>query len=108
MGDMIALHLQHSIIILNVLWIIFAYNMRFNIKGIFQAFIFTNILVVLVGSINFFLEANYMFLCSPPLVNNPLLIGEWPYYLLVLEIVFFIYGYLLYLPFKIIKYYNSN
>ena len=106
-GDMVALHLQHSLIILNILWIIFAYNMKFTRQGIFQTFIFINILVLIVGCINYLIGANYMFLCRPPAVNNPLLIGDWPYYLLVLELVFFIYGYLLYLPFKVINYIRS-
>ena len=30
-----ALNWQHSIIILNVLWLIFAYKKRFNMKGVF-------------------------------------------------------------------------
>tara|TARA_Y100000588_G_C14033742_1_gene829818 strand:+ start:261 stop:983 length:723 start_codon:yes stop_codon:yes gene_type:complete len=105
--DMIALHLQHSIIILNLLWLIFAYKIKFNTRGVLQAFIFTNVLVVIVGIINYFLESNYMFLCIPPNVDNPLLIGGWPYYLIILEVIFFVYGYILYLPFKILKYFNK-
>ena len=100
-SDMLTLHLQHSLIILNVLWLIFAYNYKFTKKSIFQAFLFTNILVVVVSFINYVIDSNYMFLCSPPDVKNPLLIGDWPYYILVLELVFFIYGYILYLPFKL-------
>ena len=100
-SDMLTLHLQHSLIILNVLWLIFAYNYKFTKKSILQTFLFTNILVVIVSFINYIIDSNYMFLCSPPDVNNPLLIGDWPYYILVLELVFFIYGYILYLPFKL-------
>jgi len=100
-GDMIALHLQHSLIILNLLWVIFSWNVKFSKAGILQAFLFTNFLIVIVGFINYILNSNYMFLCYPPDVDNPLLIGGWPYYLFVLELVFFIYGYILYLPFKL-------
>ena len=106
--DILTLHLQHSLIILNLLWLIFAYNIKFTQRGVIQAFIFTNILVVFVGIINYFLKSNYMFLCAPPDVNNPFLIGEWPYYLLILELIFFIYGYVLLVPFLIIKYLNKN
>ena len=105
---MLALHLQHSFIIMNVLWLIFAYGLKFNQKGIIQAFVFINVLLIFVGTINYFLDSNYMFLCDPPEVNNPLLIGKWPYYLLVLEMMFFIYGYILVIPFLIIKYLNRN
>ena len=107
-GDMLSLHLQHSFIIMNVLWLIFAYRLTFNPKGIFQAFLFTNVLMVFVGIINLIIGSNYMFLCSPPLVDNPLLVGEWPYYLIVLEVIFFLYGYILCIPFWIIKYFKNN
>ena len=106
--DMLSLHLQHSLIILNLLWLIFAYNLKFSQRGLLQAFLFTNCLIVFVGSINYFLDSNYMFLCAPPDVNNPFLIGEWPYYLFALEIIFFLYGYLILMPFLLIKYLNKN
>ena len=107
-ADMLALHLQHSFIIMNVLWLIFAYGFTFNQKGVVQAFLFTNIMLIFVGIVNYFIKSNYMFLCKPPDVNNPLLVGEWPYYLIVLEMIFFIYGYILCIPFLIIKYLNKN
>ncbi len=106
-GDMLALHLQHSFIIMNILWLIFAYRFTFNPNGILQAFIFTNIIILFVGAVNWIIGSNYMFLCSPPAVDNPLLIGEWPYYLIVLEVVFFLYGYILCIPFLIIKYFKK-
>ena len=108
LADMLALHLQHSFIIMNVLWLIFAYGLKFDYKGTIQAFLFVNFLVLFVGTINYLLDSNYMFLCTPPEVDNPLLIGEWPYYLLILEIIFFIYGYILTMPFLVIKYLNKN
>ena len=64
-GDMLSLHLQHSLIILNVLWLIFAYGMKFSLKGVMQVFLFTNILLIIVGIINTVIESNYMFLCKP-------------------------------------------
>ena len=97
-----ALNWQHSIIILNVLWLIFAYNKRFNLRGVLNAFIFMNLAIFPVGIINYFLSANYMFICSPPNVNNPLLIGDWPIYLIILEFVYFLYILILYLPFKLL------
>ena len=97
-----ALNWQHSIIILNVLWLIFTYNKRFNLRGVLNAFIFMNLAMIPVGIINYFLSANYMFICSPPNVNNPLLIGDWPIYLIILEFVYFVYILILYLPFKLL------
>ena len=98
-----ALNWQHSIIILNVLWLIFAYNKRFNLRGVFNAFIFINLAIIPVGIINYLLSANYMFVCFPPNVNNPLLIGQWPTYLIVLEFIYFLYILILYIPFKLLN-----
>ena len=98
-----ALNWQHSIIILNVLWRIFAYNKRFNLRGVFNAFIFINLAIIPIGIINYLLSANYMFVCFPPNVNNPLLIGQWPTYLIVLEFIYFLYILILYIPFKLLN-----
>jgi len=97
------LNWQHSIIILNVLWLIFAYKKRFNLKGVFNAFIFMNVLIIPIGIINYLLDANYMFLCSPPKANSPFLIGQWPTYLIVLEFICFAYILILFLPFKLLN-----
>ena len=100
-GDILALHLQHSIIVLNIIWLIMSFKMKFNVKGIFQAFATINFLAVIIGFINYLLNSNYMFLCYPPNIDNMLIAGEWPYYIIVIEILFIMIGYILYLPFKI-------
>jgi hypothetical integral membrane protein (TIGR02206 family) len=43
--------------------------------------------VLFILPLNFLLASNYMFLKSRPLVNNPLLIGEWPIYIVFLELI---------------------
>ena len=110
-GDILFLDLQHSIIILNVLWLIFAYKLKFSFLGILQSFIFVNIAAICVGLINIFIggDANYMFLCRAPEVDNPLLFGGvWPYYIIGFEFIFFIYGLLVLLPFKIGLLFNKK
>ena len=97
-----ALNWQHSLIILNVLWLVFAYKKRFTVSGIFNAFIFINVIIWPVGLVNYFLGSNYMFVCQPPNVDSSFFIGEWPYYLFWLELIYFLYIVILYLPFKII------
>ena len=98
----ITAHLQHSLIILNSLWLIFVYKMKFSIKGIFNFLIFINILILPLGLINYFLGSNYLYLCEAPLVDNPLLItSEWPYYILIIDFLAVVYLYILYIPFMI-------
>jgi uncharacterized membrane protein YwaF len=42
--------------------------------------------MIVVMPLNFYIGSNYMYLAEPPQVNNPLVIGEWPFYLLWFEI----------------------
>ena len=102
------LNWQHSLIILNVLWLIFAYGKKFTFRSIFNAFIFINIIIIPVGFINYLLGANYMFVCKPPNVESSFFIGEWPIYLLWLELIYFLYILILYLPFKIFNFINNR
>ena len=102
-----ALNWAHTLIILNVLWLIFAYGKRFSLKGVMNAFIFINLIIIPVGLINFLIDANYMFICQPPNVDSPFFIGDWPIYLFWLELIYFIYILILLIPFKIAeKYFN--
>ena len=100
------LNWTHSLIIINVLWLVFAYGKRFNAQSIINSFMFINVVIFPVGIINYFLNANYMFICSPPAVDSSFIIGDWPYYLLYLEIIYFIYIFILYLPFKLAEKYS--
>tara|TARA_Y100000817_G_scaffold269719_1_gene227432 strand:+ start:94 stop:825 length:732 start_codon:yes stop_codon:yes gene_type:complete len=93
------LNWAHTLIIINVLWLIFAYNKKFTLTGVRNAFLFINFAIWPVGLLNYFLGANYMFVCAPPNVASSFFIGEWPYYLLWLEIIYFIYIFILYMPF---------
>jgi len=102
------LNWQHSLLILNVLWLIFAYNKRFTAKSILNAFIFINVIIYPVGLLNYFLGSNYMFVCQPPNVNSSFFIGEWPFYLFWLELIYFIYIVILWLPFKIASFFQKN
>ena len=96
-----ALNWAHTLIILNVLWLIFAYGKRFTFKGAINAFIFMNLIIIPVGVINYILGSNYMFICSPPNVESSFFIGEWPIYLIWLEFIYFVYVLILLVPFKI-------
>ena len=97
------LNWQHSLIILNILWLIFAYNKKFTLRGVFNAFIFINIIIIPVGFINYLLDANYMFICDPPNVESMFFVEEWPVYLIRLELIYLIYVLILLLPFEINK-----
>jgi uncharacterized membrane protein YwaF len=51
-----------------------------------KSFLILNILMIIIMPLNFYLGSNYMYLAEPPQVDNPLVIGVWPYYLLWFEV----------------------
>mgnify|MGYP000625046896 CR=1 FL=1 len=57
----------------------------------------------IIGTINWLLDSNYLYLCDKPIVNNPLIVGDWPWYIVFLEIIALIHFWLLYQPIKLFK-----
>lgn len=62
----------------------------------FRVCVNLNILMAIIMPINFLLGSNYMFVNSPPEVNNPFVIGEWPYYILLWQVFVIIFAYMIY------------
>ena len=60
-------------------------DMRFRRFALLKTLVITNILLIPIGVINILLKSNYFYLCQKPPVNNPFIMGEWPYYLLYAE-----------------------
>ena len=58
--------------------------------------LYLNILLAIVMPLNFIIDSNYMYLANRPNVDNPLIIGEWPYYILFWEVIVVILTYILY------------
>ncbi|NBW33393.1 MAG: hypothetical protein EBR22_05500, partial [Cytophagia bacterium] len=50
-----------------------------------KIFGYTQLVLPVMGTINYLLGSNYMYLAKRPLVDNPFLIGPWPWYLIGLE-----------------------
>jgi len=88
---------------INVLWMIFAFKMRPTLKGILTTAIMLNVFAIPIGLANLLIgnEANYMYLCSRPPVENVLLIGEWPFYILAMEVIGLIIFLILLTPFRL-------
>ena len=58
--------------------------------------LYLNIVLAFVMPLNFQIDSNYMYLAYPPNVNNPLILGEWPYYILYWEFIIIIFTYTTY------------
>jgi uncharacterized membrane protein YwaF len=60
--------------------------MRMEMKSISKVFLITNIVVVVVALINYLLDSNYMFLRVRPNSISPFLVGEWPVYIIMVQL----------------------
>ncbi len=89
---------SHSIIVLNVIWLMVVDGMRLRRSSLIDTIILTNGFVFIVSIFNFIVNGNYWFLCAKPVSNSPFLIGDWPFYLLGIQIAGIVLMGLIYLP----------
>ncbi len=71
-----------------------------------KIFILTQFAALFVGLINRILGSNYMYLSTPPIAQNPMILGEWPWYLVVFDFLALAHFFILYSIFHKIKYYK--
>ena len=77
----------HGSLILVPLYLTFLMNYRLRITSWWKTFIRAQIVFVIVYLFNLILNTNYMFLMTKPSVNNPLIIGDWPFYILFVQLI---------------------
>ena len=110
----ICIQLQHSLIILNLIWLMCAYNYRLKFTGVCLTYLFINIIAPFALLLNNFLginpagiPANYFYVNELPIVDNFFLnfVSQYPSpdYILYIQPIFIIYFLLLYAPFFLIK-----
>ena len=76
----------HAALIFAILWMIIKYDMRMEYKSIFQVVLYTNVIVGVITLINFVLDSNYMFLRIMPNSISPFLMGQWPTYIVMVQV----------------------
>ena len=91
---------SHTSIIILPLYMYYYMDMDLSKLSWLKSFIALNILLVFLMPLDFYIDANYMYLKEPPAVNHPLVSGKWPYYLINLEFVVVILLYFTYSLFK--------
>ena len=87
---------SHSLIIALPIFMFLHLGMKLPKFSWFKIWIHLNILMIIIMPLNFLLGSNYMYVNAPPEVSNPLIIGDWPYYLLIWEPLVIIIAYLIY------------
>jgi len=89
---------SHSIIILNVIWLLVVEKMRLRKSAFVNTIIVTNGFAFLISIFNIIVDGNYWYLCTKPITNNPFVLGEWPFYILSIQIAGILIMGLIYLP----------
>ncbi|MDX1774313.1 TIGR02206 family membrane protein [Oceanihabitans sediminis] len=87
-----------------IFYAVFALRMRPRFKSIFKSFMALQVYVVVIMAINYFLKSNYFYLNRKPASASALdYLGDWPYYLLVVELILIPFFLLIYLPFYLTR-----
>lgn len=96
--------LVHAGLVIFMLYATFVYNMRPTFKSVFKSFIGMQMYIVLMFIVNYILGSNYYYTMNKPEGTTLLdLFGDWPYYILVVEIIVIPYFLLVYLPFYLTR-----
>ncbi len=93
---------SHGGIIFAALWATMILKMRPRKGSWWRVFLWSQLLLPIVGGMNWILDANYMYICKPPIVENPFIVGDFPFHLIGLEFAGLLHFALVYLPFGII------
>ena len=97
----ISFFVTHFFLLYSLLCCVLFFKLKPTLKGYWRSYIVINILALIVFFINRGLGTNYMYLNgirrSP--VELPIFL-QWPYYIIILEVMYVIVTYLIYLPFK--------
>lgn len=83
--------ISHGGIILSGLYCSMFLGLRPSKKGWVRVFFLTQLCLPVIGLVNWVTNSNYMYISQRPDADNPLIIGEWPWYILVLEGVMLIH-----------------
>ncbi|MCF2699916.1 TMEM164-related integral membrane acyltransferase [Fusobacterium mortiferum] len=91
----------HFYILFAVVYAYIFFKFRPTLWGYFTAFFVINLICLGVYFLNDSLGTNYLYVNRVPDFSSPInYFGEWPYYIVVVELIYIILTYLIYFPFK--------
>ena len=81
----------HAGLILVPLYLTIVMGMKSRADAWWKTILRLQIPVAIILPLNFLLDSNYIYLRHKPLVDNPFLIGEWPIYIVFLELIMLVH-----------------
>jgi hypothetical integral membrane protein (TIGR02206 family) len=100
-------YISHGGIILSALMCTILLGFKPRPGSWWKIFLGSQILLPIIGIFNWLIDANYMYICAPPIVENPFIIGDFPEHLIGLEIAGLLHFAVVYLPYGL-KYRKEN
>lgn len=92
--------LVHLGLLIIIFYVTFVFTMRPNLKSVFKSFFALQVYVIVMVVINYVLNANYFYLNKKPDSASLLdYFGEWPLYIIVVQIIIIPCFLIIYLPF---------
>ncbi|WP_156112494.1 YwaF family protein [Lacinutrix jangbogonensis] len=102
--DYLRYWIAHLGLLVIIFYAIFVFKMRPTLKSVFKSFLGLQLYMLSLFVINYILDANYSYLNRKPDAASALdYFGDWPMYLLVVEVILIPYFLIIYLPFFIAK-----
>ncbi len=93
-------YISHSTIIITPLYAYIVLKMQLRDYSWVRIWIIAHLLLTSIGILNYFINSNYIYICEPPAVDNPLITGGFPYHLFGFEVFGTIHILLFYVVFK--------
>lgn len=102
--DYIRYWVVHLGLLLIIAYATFVFKMMPNFKSVFKSFFALQLYFLVMVFINYILKANYFYLNRKPQSASLLdYFGEWPLYILVVQLIVIPYFLLIYLPFYVFR-----
>lgn len=97
----LSFYITHFYLLFAAIYGILFFNFKPTFKGWVNAFITLNIFAFIIFFINKKLGTNYLYVNRIPDFSSPLdYFGQWPYYIIIVEIIYLILTYGIYYPFR--------
>lgn len=90
--------MHHGLLILIIFWLVFVTGYRCRPWAAIRVLVFTNVVMIPVGVVDWVFDANYMYLRESPVTDSPFISGAWPWYILKMEGVALVMMMILELP----------
>ena len=79
--------IHHALVIQFALWNVVVDGMLTSRGAVVRTLLLIVAMMLPVGLVNWLTDANYMYLCARPAVDNPLVIGGWPWYIINIMVI---------------------